>query len=180
MLAIIHEESIARLIIFFIVLFIACLFWVSYYRIRSFKLLLTAVAFTLLMIKPILHHMGYEGIQMHVLDIIVFSFIAVSFYRRRKHEDYIEGKDNGKPVEDVERKQENNILKIELNEDQRKNGGKEIEMSDDTIEMSDDTIEIGAGGIEKESIVTGEIFPEETETGLGMPSNETERIKEDQ
>jgi len=87
-------EAIAHVIVFLIVLFIATVFWVSYYRVRSFKLLLAAVAFTLLITKPILHRgFGIDGPYLLLLDIIVFSFIALSFLRRSRDEDGFENDD---------------------------------------------------------------------------------------
>jgi len=83
----IGPEEIGHLIAFIIVLFIASVFWVSYYRVRNNKILLMATAFTLILVKAIAHHNGFAGPHMLLMDIVVFSFIAFSIYRKKEEEE---------------------------------------------------------------------------------------------
>jgi len=83
----IGPQELAQLIFILILCFIAYVFWVSYYRIRSYKLLLTAVAFTLLLHRPLSNLFGYSGPHVPLLDIIIFSFIAISFYKKKEWEE---------------------------------------------------------------------------------------------
>jgi len=83
-----EPEPIVRAVIFLVVLFISSVFWVSYYRVRSSKLLLAAMGFSLLVLSAIVHHtMEWGGPHLAFLELIAFLLFALSFLKMKDREE---------------------------------------------------------------------------------------------
>ena len=101
----IEIEDIHALIVATVAFFIALVFWVSYRRVGSAKLLITAIAFSLFTLKALGHFLGLDpshgrGPYMLLIDILIIVLIALPILKHTRSEEDEEDDGGRGPGED--------------------------------------------------------------------------------
>ena len=104
----IEIEDIQALIVATVAFFIALVFWVSYRRVGSAKLLITAIAFSLFTFKAIGHFLGLapshgRGPYMLLIDILIIVLIALPILKHTRSGEDEGDTDQGDGAPDEER-----------------------------------------------------------------------------